>query len=357
MTVPSRLISPCPTPFSDHIVDTVEGVDIPIRVFPGPSTQDAKLGKKPWLFWIHGGGWVGGKHLIPNSWIYPAFHALPLGLHIICVSYRFIPQVTLPQIYSDLVRSFQWCLTNLTSILGPDSIDVGRYVIGGDSAGGQLSSYCALALDGHFLPRPLINLNIYGSVDLADPHLSTPFDKPLPFNTPLKILQAAARDSDARNAKVTCPWVWELPPQMDQSTLQDFWGSEYTPTKEDEVRMDLNTHYVRTGTRIKALFGFCDQDEAEKSSISTNTNEWDELVKSWSPLHCLKNRKKKKKKADGPMDYPPTVIMHGDDDTIVPIQQSIEFADQLEELGVAVKRIWCKGGGHCFEQAIGVSRN
>jgi acetyl esterase/lipase len=45
-------------------------------------------------------------------------------------------------------------------------------------------------------------------------------------------------------------------------------------------------------------------------------------------------------------NMPPTLIMHGDADTLVPIQQSETFLKHAEEMGVKTKLIVKKGGGH-----------
>jgi len=45
-------------------------------------------------------------------------------------------------------------------------------------------------------------------------------------------------------------------------------------------------------------------------------------------------------------DDPPFLIMHGDMDKIVPLQQSQAFAKALREAGVAVNLVVLKGVGH-----------
>ncbi|OCF57579.1 hypothetical protein L486_05038 [Kwoniella mangroviensis CBS 10435] len=327
MTTPAQRISPCPQPFSDHVVDTIEGVDVTLRVFPGKFIEGG--GKTPWLFWIHGGGWVGGKHYIPNVWVHPAFH--PLGIHIISVSYRFMPQATLDDIYSDLSKSFQWCLDNLSSVLGEDKVDVQRYIIGGDSAGGQLSAHCA----SHFQPKPLVELNIFGAVDLTDPHFSKGMDRPIPYGTSSEELERLVRDFNPANAVIASPWYWELEPDMSQETLRSFWGTDYRPGEGDKKRMDLNAYTSKNGSRIKAMFHLLDSQGPEAEE------EFKRLTKEWSPTYHLTK------------DYPPTVVMHGEKDQTVLIKQSKDFADKLEKLGVEVKRIWSKDGGHSFEQSMG----
>ncbi len=45
-------------------------------------------------------------------------------------------------------------------------------------------------------------------------------------------------------------------------------------------------------------------------------------------------------------DDPPTLIIHGDQDRLVPLQQSEEIVEQLKKAGVETKLVIKKGGGH-----------
>ena len=45
-------------------------------------------------------------------------------------------------------------------------------------------------------------------------------------------------------------------------------------------------------------------------------------------------------------DDPPTLILHGDADQLVPIQQAETFIDKLKEAGVPAELVVKKGGGH-----------
>jgi dipeptidyl aminopeptidase/acylaminoacyl peptidase len=45
-------------------------------------------------------------------------------------------------------------------------------------------------------------------------------------------------------------------------------------------------------------------------------------------------------------DYPATLLLHGDQDTDVPCQQSIQMAAALSQHGIPNQLILFKGGGH-----------
>ncbi|WVF67544.1 hypothetical protein IAT40_002300 [Kwoniella sp. CBS 6097] len=339
MTTPVRTVKPCPQPFSDHVVANLEGVDLPIRVFPATGSGHGHEGKRPWLFWIHGGGFVSGKHYVPNVWVHPAFH--PEGIHIISVAYRFTPQVSLFQIWEDIVLSYKWCRQHLSSIVGEEAIDIDRYIVGGDSAGGHLASYAGLGPAVGFEPSPKVVLDIFGVVDLADPYISQPFDAPIQFETPLEELEKLSRDYDAKNATVTGAWTWEIEPEMSVDLLRTFWGEDYTPSEKDKKLMDLNSYLVKKAKRLETMF----------RSDELSAEEFDQMKKDWSPLHRV--RASSSDRYQDQDQYPPTVLMHGKKDFVVPIKQSEDFADSLEKNGTEVLRIWSDEGGHSFEQTIG----
>lgn len=52
MTTAVSRITPCPPGFTDHFYKEAHGVRIPLRVWKAPGKKE---GKRPWLFWMHGG--------------------------------------------------------------------------------------------------------------------------------------------------------------------------------------------------------------------------------------------------------------------------------------------------------------
>ena len=51
-------------------------------------------------------------------------------------------------------------------------------------------------------------------------------------------------------------------------------------------------------------------------------------------------------------DYPPTLLLHGDHDTDVPLAQSVAMAAELERQGVQHELIVVPGQGHGFDRAM-----
>jgi len=48
-------------------------------------------------------------------------------------------------------------------------------------------------------------------------------------------------------------------------------------------------------------------------------------------------------------DYPPTLLLHGDNDTDVPYEQSVLMARELERRGVQHELVTLTGRGHGFD--------
>lgn len=51
-------------------------------------------------------------------------------------------------------------------------------------------------------------------------------------------------------------------------------------------------------------------------------------------------------------DDPPTLIVHGDRDELVPLQQSRSFVDRLKGVGVETKLVVKEGAGHGWPQMV-----
>jgi acetyl esterase len=106
---------------------------LPIRVYTPPG-----LNPLPVLLFIHGGGWATGsiegydrlcRHLAAQS-----------GSLVVSVGYRLAPEHPFPAGLDDCYTAAVWLAKNAASING----DATRLAIGGDSAGGNLSTVVTL---------------------------------------------------------------------------------------------------------------------------------------------------------------------------------------------------------------------
>lgn len=94
-------------------------------------------GKMPVAFWVHGGGWVTGS---PVDMFWRSAPLAAMGIANARVQYRLIKDGgNFPDTFQDLLDAIQWLRDHADEY----NIDINRMVIGGGSAGGQLSSILA----------------------------------------------------------------------------------------------------------------------------------------------------------------------------------------------------------------------
>lgn len=257
-----------------------------------------------------------------------------------------MPHVQLPQILSDVEDALAWCRTHLPSLLSPDVIDIDAYVAAGDSAGGTLSTLSGIYLD----PRPRVVIDVFGVVDMTDPHFFTPFTPEklaLPFVQDLEPRDRAEQarslaDRDESRAEVICPWDWELEPKMSEADLRVFWGKpDFKVEAKHRYRMDLNKVLNRDASRMNLLL--------QREKYGSDQAFFEDVKKRWSVLHMLDTLE------TGSKQYTPTFILHGDADNAVPVEQSYKLEEKLRAMGVEVEAVYCPGGEHCFENKIEVS--
>ena len=130
---------PAPAPdgvsVEDRFVTGPEGApDVMVRLYR-PTTLPAAA---PALFWIHGGGMVGGS--VEMSDAYCGGLAERFSALVTSVEYRLAPEHPFPAPIDDCYAGLRW-LAAAADELG---IDRGRIAIGGASAGGGLAAGLAL---------------------------------------------------------------------------------------------------------------------------------------------------------------------------------------------------------------------
>jgi len=141
-----------------------DGVAVADRSIPGP-TGDIRLkvftpggrGPFPLLVFLHGGGWVIGS---------PATHARlcaelagGAGAVVASVDYRLAPEHPAPAALDDCVAAIRWAVANA----GELGADGGRFAVGGDSAGANLTAAAMLRLRDEDGPRSRLQLLLYGA--------------------------------------------------------------------------------------------------------------------------------------------------------------------------------------------------
>ncbi len=86
--------------------------------------------------------------------------------------------------------------------------------------------------------------------------------------------------------------------------------------------------------RFKAPFDFREQDPVSKIFKPVDIETREKICKDCSPIYHVTK------------DDAPTLILHGDADTLVPLQQSEIIVDRFNDAGVPVELIVKKGAGH-----------
>ncbi len=90
-------------------------------------------GKRPVMFWIHGGGWQAGDksdvELKPKVLV-------ERGFVFVSTNYRLFPSVTMDVLIGDVAKSLGWVHRNIAKYGG----DPERIFVGGHSAGAQLAA-------------------------------------------------------------------------------------------------------------------------------------------------------------------------------------------------------------------------
>jgi acetyl esterase/lipase len=113
----------------------------------------------PALFWIHGGGYVGGS-LEQDQALSHGF-ALELGITVVAVRYRFAPSHPWPAALHDVYAGLLWLYREAEA----RGIDPARIAIGGDSAGGGLAAALALFAHDRGEVHPVFQLLVYPMLD------------------------------------------------------------------------------------------------------------------------------------------------------------------------------------------------
>lgn len=119
----------------DHVAPGLDGAPgVTVRVYR-PAGQAGPL---PCVYWIHGGGYMGGSYDGNNdlcsSWVQE------LNCVVASVEYRLAPENPYPAPLDDCYAGLRWLLAEARAL----QVDPGRVAIAGGSAGGGLAAALAL---------------------------------------------------------------------------------------------------------------------------------------------------------------------------------------------------------------------
>jgi len=237
------------------------------------------------VVWIHGGALINGHREGVSGRLKKAF--LDAGYIVVSIDYRLAPETKLPAIIEDLEDAFRWIREK-----GPELFhaDPDRLAVTGGSAGG----YMTLMAGFRVKPRPDAIVALWGYGDLVGPWYSSP--SPHPCHHRIKLSREEAFQ------------------QVDGPPVAD--------------ARDRNGNGG-------AFYQFCRQQGL-----------WPKAVSGWDPHTEQKKFVPYMPVKNVTPDYPPTLMIHGEEDTDVPHEQSVMMAAELRRDNVEHKLISIPNGEH-----------
>ena len=230
---------------------------------------------RPCILWLHGGALIfGSRETISPEQVTIYLEA---GYTVVAVDYRLAPEAKLESIIEDIQDAYRWLRET-----GPELflIDRERIAVIGHSAGGYLTLMTGFCVE----PRPRALVSFYGYGDI----IGSWYSRPDPFyrQVPLVPVEEAYENVGAN---------------VITGTL--FEGSLA------EKRYRFYLYCRQQGLWLQEVAGHDPDREAN----------W------FAPFCPVRNVTP---------DFPPTLLIHGDQDTDVPVQQSVLMMDTLKRHGV-----------------------
>ena len=157
---------------------------------------DTLAAKKPVIIDVHGGGWMYGDKELNKLY---CLALASRGYVVFNMSYRLVPDVTVPEQLQDVMRAIKWISDHMDEY----PCDRNSVILTGDSAGGMLASYAVVLNDSARLSdvfkTDLPRLPLTGIL-LTSP---VPYMKPDNF---MKVYTAKMWGSDYKK-KATLPYM------------------------------------------------------------------------------------------------------------------------------------------------------
>jgi acetyl esterase/lipase len=248
--------------------------------------------RRPAILWLHGGALIfGDRTALPLAQLERYLEA---GVALVAIDYRLAPETKLPGILEDVRDAYDWVRNQGPGLF---NVDPDRLAVVGHSAGGYLTLMAGFRL----YPRPKALVSFYGYGDIVGEWYSRP-DRH--YNQDPAVSPEAARQG------VSGPVIA---------------GSQAVGSEDPRWLFYL---YCRQQ-------GLWPQEVAGHDP-HTNPRAFD----SFCPIRNVRQ------------DYPPTLLLHGDEDTDVPFEQSQQMAAALQEQHVPHRLITMEGLGHGFDSLL-----
>jgi acetyl esterase/lipase len=238
------------------------------------------------LVWIHGGCLMYGCRRDINPRQLELY--LGAGFVVVAIDYRLAPESKLPAIIEDLQDAFRWVRARGPELFGADPK---RTAVLGHSAGGYLTLVAGCCVQ----PRPQALVAFYGYGDLVGDWYSQP--------DPFYCRQPRVTEAESGRF-VTGPVIAE--------------------PYEGRGKDHLYLYCRQNGLWPREVGG---HDPAQEPAF-------------FEPYCPERNVR---------ADYPPTLLLHGDNDTDVPYELSVRMARELKRQRIEHEFITIPNGPHGFD--------
>jgi len=241
--------------------------------------------RHPVIFWLHGGALIFGDRTHIRAVQVERY--VKAGFVVVSIDYRLAPETKLPEILEDVRDAYLWVRAKGPALFHADP---NRIAVVGHSAGG----YLTLAAGYHLQPRPKALVSFYGYGDITGAWYSRP--------DPFYLREPAVSKERAELAV----------------------GSTVISEGDEERRWPFYLYCRQQGLWPKEVAGW----------------DPDSQPHAFDPYCPVRNVS---------ADYPPTLLLHGDQDTDVPFEQSEMMARELARHNVEHRFIQIRGGPHGFD--------
>ena len=240
----------------------------------------------PVIVLLHGGALINGSRFMYKPDDPANKLFFELGATVITVDYRLAPETKLPEIIKDIQDCFKWIYSEGKNIYQYDTDNI---IVAGHSAGGYLTMMCGFCLEKP--PKALITY--YGYGDITKDWYTKP-------------------DAFYRTKKLEDEPKWW------------FKNKETACSYKGRGTGAIYLYYRQNGLWTKGVSG-----------VDPKKNP-----KFFDQYEPIKNISK---------NYPPILMLHGDKDTDVPYEKSVDMSKELTKFGVENQLITIKNGPHGFD--------
>ena len=256
------------------------------------------------FIYLHGSSWyLGDKGILTR----PLFRVLTGEGHVVMdVAYRMCPETDITGMIGDALRAVAWMKEHADAY----GVDPGRIVLAGSSAGGHISILAAYTADrADMIPPELAgrDLSVSGVVTI-----SAPLDmRAMLRHDPFIIDSAHPRPGTAYDPLTDVDRLSPPPPGASRRERQRWQAAQSR----------------RIMGLLRDLVGGGPDDAAERFDLAS------------AGTHVRRG-------------LPPTLIIQGEYDTLVPVEPARALAQQLREAGVPVDYVELPQTDHGFDLAL-----